>query len=371
MDLIKILKYITLSLILFNIPTFSLENIGPTIGSLASALLFVAIIGFFIVSEKTKPAWPFLILGISFFAISALQYSGVTSDFLKDFIRYFIFVVCVNQLTKETSNKELLIFLSIGATSVLINALFFSNAFGRYSGFFLNPNKAGFICLFGFALTYTIKNYRLKLFMQLLITVCGILTLSRSFILFLVIINVISLFADKKNAQSIAIGAIAFVIILTASSLQLNKDRFSALQSIFSSDDINTHTITQGSRDETWAEYSDLLYNNLIFGAGYKTMRGSSGLASVEFGVHNTFLMVLGESGFITFLLIIAIYLSLLIKGLNCFNLRQEYTYLAIALIGYLMVSHNYFDKFDVLFVSIWLYNHVKNSSNSEIENNE
>lgn len=367
----KFIKYIALFLILFNIPTFSLENFGASFGSFSSALLFASIIGFFIVSKKTKPATPFIILGISFFVFSGLNYTGITTDYIKDFIRFFIFILCVNQLTKETSNKELLLFLVIGGLSILINATVFSNVFGRYGGFYLNPNKAGFICLFGFALTYTLKNYKFKLAIQLLLVICGILTLSRSFILFLVIISIISLFADKKNVQTMLIGAIAFIVILTASSLQLNKARFSALQSIFSSDAVNTQTITEGSRDETWAEYANLIYDNVIVGAGYKSMRGSSGLASVEYGVHNTFLLVLGEAGIISFLIIVFIYLSLLIKSIRCLSLHQEYTYLTIAIIGYLMVAHNYFDKYDVLFVSIWLYNHLNNSLELENEKKE
>lgn len=341
---------------------------GSTYGALTNIMLFGSVAAYFVVSDKSRLALPFIALGLIFFSLSGFNYSGVTSDYLKDFIRFFLFIFCINQLCRETSSKELLIFLIIGSFSILINTVFFSNAYGRYSGFYINPNKAGFICLFGFALTYSIKKYKLKLVAQLVFVVCGILTLSRSFILFLVIINIFSLFADKKNIQTMLIGLVAFVIILTAGSLQLNKDRFSALQSIFNDDSIKTNTITKGSRDETWSDYSEVIYDNLIFGAGYKSMRGGSESTTISHGVHNTFLMVLGEAGFVAFLIIVIIYSMLFSKSLSIFKLQQEYTFLSIAIFGYLMVAHNYFDKYDVLFVSIWLYNQLLDNSNQKLE---
>lgn len=358
----KLLKYIALLLILLNVPSFSLQYFGASLGSVTNLLLTVVIIIYFFIAEKSKPVWPFIILGLFFFSFSGLQFSGITAEFIKDAVRYFIFIICVNQITKETTDKELLIILSIGAASIAINALVFPDLFGRYGGFYLNPNKAGFICLFGFALSYIIPNFKIKLLVQFALIVCGIFTLSRSFILFLVLITVISIFANKKNLQTLAIGAIALVIIFTAAStLQLNKARFSALQSLFgNSTEIETQTITEGSRNETWSHFSELITNNILTGAGYKSMRGSSSLVSIEYGVHNTFLMVLGEAGILAFLLISIIYLIMTVRSLKIFHQHQEYTYLAVAIIGYLMVAHNYFDKYDVLFVSIWLYNKVQ-----------
>ncbi|WP_417198704.1 O-antigen ligase family protein [Bizionia sp.] len=357
----KLLKYLALILILLNVPTFSLEYLGAGMGSITNLLLTVSVIIYFFFAKKSKPLWPFIVLGICFFTFSGLQYTGVTELFIKEAIRYFIFIVCVNEITKDTTDKELLMFLVIGALSIAVNALVFPDVFGRYGGFYLNPNKAGFICLFAFALTYIIPNYKLKLLVQFVLILCGIFTLSRSFIMFLVIINVISVFANKKNIQTFVVGAVALVIIFAASSaLQLNKARFSALHSLFGdSENVETQTITEGSRNETWSFFSDLITNNIVTGAGYKSMRGESSLVSVEYGVHNTFLMVLGEAGILAFLLIIIIYLAIAIRSLRFFRVHQEYTYLAVAIIGYLMVAHNFFEKYDVLFVSIWLYHRV------------
>jgi len=355
----KILKYVALVLILLNVPTFSLEYLGAGIGSITNLLLTVVVVIYFFIAKKSKPLWP--VLGLCFFTFSGLQYTGITELFIKEAIRYFIFIICVNEITKATTDKELLIFLVIGALSIAVNALVFPDIFGRYGGFYLNPNKAGFICLFGFALSYIIPNYKLKLLIQFVLILCGIFTLSRSFIMFLVIINVVSVFANKKNIQTFAVGAVALIIIFAAASaLQLNKARFSALHSLFgNTEEVETQTITEGSRNETWAYFSDLITNNVVTGAGYKSMRGESSLVAIEYGVHNTFLMVLGEAGILAFLLIVIIYLAITIRSLRYFRIHQEYTYLAIALIGYLMVAHNFFEKYDVLFISVWLYNKV------------
>ncbi len=364
----KILKYIALTLILLNVPTFSLEYLGANLGSITNLLLTVSVIIYFFLAKKSKPLWPFIILGMLFFTFSGLQYTDATELYIKEVIRYFIFIICANELAKETTDRELLIFLVVGALSIAVNALVFPDLFGRYGGFYLNPNKAGFICLFGFALSYIIPNYKLKLLVQFTLILCGIFTLSRSFILFLVIINVISIFANKKNLQTFAVGAVALVIIFAAAStLQLNKERFSALHSLFSdNEDVQTETITEGSRNETWSYFSDLITDNIVIGAGYKSMRGASSQVAIEYGVHNTFLMVLGEAGILAFLLIIIIYLAIIIRSLRFFKEHQEYTYLAVAIIGYLMVAHNYFEKYDVLFVSIWLYHKVNQEQSFE-----
>ncbi|TYB76236.1 O-antigen ligase family protein [Bizionia myxarmorum] len=365
----KIVKYIALILILLNVPTFGLQHFGASVGAITNLLLFVAIIVYFFVSKKSKPVWPFVILGLSYFTFSGLQYFGDTSEFIKDAVRFFIFIFCINEITKDTTAKELLIFLLIGAISIAINALVFPDAFGRYGGFYLNANKAGFICLFGFALSYIVKNYKLKLLIQFAFIICGIFTLSRSFMLFLVLINLLSIFTDKKNIQTFAVGAVALVVIFTASTLQLNKSRFSALHSLFGdSEEVEMQTITEGSRDETWAYFSDLITNNMLIGAGYKSMTGGSSLVSIEYGVHNTFLMVLGEAGILSFLLIIIIYLAITIRSFGYLQTHQEYAYLAIAIFGYLMVAHNYFYKYDVLFISIWLYHKVRQDSTLEEE---
>jgi hypothetical protein len=336
--------------------------LGSTLGSVSSLLLSAGVLAYFFISKKDKPLISLIILGITYFTISGINYIGPTEDFIKDALRYFIFIIGGISIAKETKNKELCIVLLVGAISVIINATIFSNPYGRYSGFFINPNRAGLICLLGFAVSYSIPKRNFKLLAQFIFTIAGIMTLSRYFILILVIINLASIFADKKNLIGLGIGALAFILILTASSLQLNSDRFSALKSIFS-DDVDTATITKESRNETWALYEDIILDNPLIGIGYRELHGEAKSIEIETGVHNTYLMALGESGILSFLLLIIIYSALLIRSFKLFFKKPEYFYLAIVLSSFLLVSHNYFDNYMILFPTLWLYLRVHNQS--------
>ncbi|PNQ73031.1 hypothetical protein C1T31_08530 [Hanstruepera neustonica] len=360
----KILKYILLILILLNIPTFSIANISSGLGSATSMLLLLCVIVFYFFEEKLRPVVPLVVLGLSYYMISSLSYTENTSEFLKDLIRYFIFILGIRKLASLTSKQEVCYILLIGAISIIINALFFSNAFGRYSGFYINPNKAGFVCIIGFALTFSIKQKGIKLAAQFLFAIAGLMTLSRSFILLFLLVNIISIIIDKKNIFTLISGVIALVLILSLSSIKLNTDRFNALKSIFS-DNVDTTTITKETRDETWANYMEGIITNPVFGQGYKKLHGKPKgyYNNVDVGVHNSFLMIIGEAGIIPFIIVVVLYISMLIRSFMIFNQEPLYLIISILLLSYLMVSHNYFDNFLLLFMTVWLYDKIKSQN--------
>lgn len=360
----KALKYILLILILLNIPTFSIANISPGLGSATSMLLLLCVIIFYFFEEKLQPIIPLVVLGLSYYIISSLSYTENTSEFLKDLIRYFIFILGIRKLASLTSKQEVCYILLIGAASVIINALFFSNAFGRYSGFYINPNKAGFVCIIGFTLTYSIKQKGIKLIAQFIFAIAGLMTLSRSFILLFLLVNIISIVIDKKNIITLVSGVIALTLILSLSSIKLNTDRFNALKSIFS-DNVDTTTITKETREETWANYIDGIMTNPLFGQGYKKLHGKPKgyYNNDDVGVHNSFLMIIGEAGIIPFIIIVVLYLSMLIRSFKVFNEEPLYLIMSLLLLSYLMVSHNYFDNFLLLFMTVWLYDKIKSNN--------
>ncbi|PWK19960.1 O-antigen ligase family protein [Xanthomarina spongicola] len=364
----KLLKYFLLTLILLNMTSFSLTVLGSGGGSLFSALLFGCIILFYFLNPKPKIQIIFVVLGLTYFFISGINYTGPIRDFFIDVIKYFIFIIGAVSLAKETNQKEIGWFMFIGAMSVLINAVVFSSAYGRYGGFYINPNRAGVACLIAFSLTFYLKNKYYKLFLQLLIVIAGIMTLSRTFIVVLLAINIIAIIANKKNSISLVAGSVAIVLVLTVSSLfNLNTVRFSAFQSIFDSQEVETKTITRGSRNETWALYTDIILNNAVTGIGYNALHGNRSNVDIKSGVHNTFLMAIGESGIIPFLLFIILYLALFFRSLRHLKTNPEYTCIATILISFLLVSHNYFDNYLILFISIWLYDKVKSKTKFEI----
>ena len=360
----QILKYILLVLILLNIPTFSIASISPGLGSATSMLLLLCVILYYFFEEKLPPVIPLVVLGLSYYMISSLSYTEDTTEFLKDLIRYFIFVLGIRKLASVTSKQEICFFLLIGAVSIIINAFIFSNAYGRYSGFYINPNKAGFVCIIGFALTYSIKQGSLKLLAQFLFAIAGLMTLSRSFIVLFILVNLISIVIDKKNVITLVSGVIALTLILSLSSIKLNTDRFNALKSIFS-DDVDTTTITKETRDETWANYIDGIMTNPLFGQGYKKLHGKPKgfYSNDDVGVHNSFLMIIGEAGIIPFIVVVVLYMSMLIRSFKIFREEPVYLIISLLLLFYLMVSHNYFDNFLLLFITVWLYNNIKTSN--------
>ncbi|WP_338733822.1 O-antigen ligase family protein [Mangrovimonas cancribranchiae] len=353
----EILKHIILALTVLNIPTYSLIAFSPALGSLTAALALVSLALYYFFIKKSKPLLPLLVLGILYYSIAGFSFAGDVEVFSKDIFRYFLFILSITEVAKNTTNAEACFYLLLGAASVIINALLFSDDYGRYAGFYINPNRAGLVCVLGFAFTYRLQNKKYKILAQLLFTLAGIATLSRYFLLLLFLINLASLFANRKNIVGLFVGAVAIVVIINTPAFELNKDRFDAFQSFFSEGEVKTTTITRESRQETWALYTDVILNNAFIGNGYGSMQGHQGdTVGIKVGVHNTYLMVLGEAGIIPFLVLILFYTSILIKSLKSFKKNPEYLYLAMIMISYLLVSHNYFYNYVILFFTIWLF---------------
>lgn len=356
----EILKHTILALTILNLPMFGLISFNPTMGSLASVLSFVSLFLYYFFVKKSKPLTALILLGILYYSISGFHFSGPIELFIKDAVRYFLFILSITEVAKHTTNAEACFYLLGGAISVIVNALVYSDEYGRYAGFYINPNRAGLVCVLGFAFTYRLASKKFKLIAQFIFTLGGIATLSRYFLLLLVLINVLSLFANKKNVIGLIAGAVGLVVIINTPAFELNKDRFDALESFFSEGEVKTTTITKESREETWALYTDPIMEGFLFGNGFGSMQGHGGdTVGIKVGVHNTYLMVLGESGVIPFLLILIFYASLVVKSFRHFNTNPEYLYLSIIVSSFLMVSHNYFYNYVILFFTIWLYTRV------------
>ena len=356
----NLLKYSILALVVLVLPNYVLVIFGVTVGSLTSYLTFILLIVFYFLKPKSQVVLPMLALGILYYLLSGLNNTVDFPSLLLDLIKYLIFIICGTTLVHETKTQDINYFALIGASSILIHSLVFSNAYGRYSGLYLNPNTAGFVCLIGFALSYRVNKTSMRLLFQFIFIVGGILTLSRFFILIWLVINLMSIFANKKNIKTLVIGcATLFLVFAVSSLLNLNQARFSALESVFSNN-IDTKTITEGSRNETWALHTNTILESPLLGNGYRSMQGLSTMNGRAIGVHNTYLLAIGEAGIIPFLLLILIYITLLIRSLKQFKSHPEYAYVAVILITQLLVSHNYFDSYIVLFLTIWLYIHTK-----------
>lgn len=177
----NVLKYCTLALIILNIPGFVLTYLSPVLSSALSYLSFGLLIVFFLTNKRNATNNWLILIGIVYFIIGSLSgqsYIPPLTVFLIFWIKYFIIIICGNELAKRTSSVELSILLLIGAVSIVLQIFFFNNPlkdYGRYSGFYLNPNSGGFICILGYALSYSIKNRNFKFFAQWTLPLWGFL----------------------------------------------------------------------------------------------------------------------------------------------------------------------------------------------------
>lgn len=358
------IKYFILVLILWNLPEYLLNYWGPSLGSIASYMSSLSILAFFfLVKEKHRLLFPFILLGLLYFVFSAFQLAAgvLEREYLTEFLRFMIVVVCAGELLHRTTKKEIFYILIVGGLSIIINAFVFPDTAasvslvqGRPSGFYINPNSAGSICLVGYALSYVIENKRIRILGQIIFTLAGLLTLSRTFIVVWLLVSFIAIYKSRKNLIAPVIGGLTLILFFAvSSSLSLNKPRFRALVSIFSSDKVDTQTISKDSRTHTWSLHTDAVMENPIFGNGFKSLQIRK---NGRPGVHNSYLMVIGEAGIIPFLLMIGIYTYLIVLCLRNFKNYPEYLYIICILCLILAAGHQFFRNFLTVLMSMFVF---------------
>lgn len=337
-----------------------------SLGSRISYSLYAFLVIYYFFAKKHKPLFVFILLGILYFITSAIVYVEDIEFFLEEFIKYILLVICGAELAKNTSKVEFYTYLVLGSISIVVHALIFPNDYGRYSGFFIDPNAAGFVCLIGYCLSFSISSTNLKLIGQFLLTFAGILTFSRTFLLLWIFISLTSIFANRKNVLNFGVGALVIVTVLSiASYLQLNTVRFEAFESLISNKSSNSITVIQdeGYRLDTWSVYYNMILDYPFFGNGFKTL---SGFYTYKAGVHNTFLMILGESGIFTFILFCFIYFNMLLYSFFNFKHNPWLFMLSFTIIGIMLTVHNYFENYLIVFSSIWLLTKINENKKSE-----
>src|SRR5690606_15795086 len=150
----KILKYILLSITLLNFVSFSAIAFGSGVGSVVSAMFFILILFYYFVSPKPKLFTSFIVLGIAYHLIAGMNYYIEIRDFYLNALKYFLFIVRIVYLAIVTTNTEIGLFVVIVCMSILVNAVAFYTLYGRYGGFYINPNNARIICLIAFSLPF-------------------------------------------------------------------------------------------------------------------------------------------------------------------------------------------------------------------------
>lgn len=304
-------------------------------------------------SKKGKTNIWLIVTGLSYYLISALQYYGEFKPFLTLFLKYLIVVICGYELIKETSKKEMYVFLIIGALSILMHTLFFTSDYGRYSGFYINPNVGGFICITGYGLSYGMENKKIKFIGQFIFTLMGLLTFSRTFIVLWLLLNLLSIFINIKNIKIFALGALILgTLFMIDEFVGLNNPRFQQLKAIVTNEKVDSDEINQNSRTETWARFYEYILDKPITGNGYGAFQGGG---VHRLGSHNSYLLVIGESGIIPFLIFTSLFFYLIYKGIILFKLAPNILMQAIGLSVFLLANHNFFNFYYITFLTMWL----------------
>jgi len=262
-------------------------------------------------------------------------------------------------LVIDTTYKEIYIVLLLGSLSILFESIFITDIGGRFSGFYLNPNFAGLICILGYSLSFSIDNKKLRLLGLILFFIVGLVTFSRTFLLLWILISLVSLANSYKNVYKIVICLGLFSLFLSfGDKFDFNTKRLEAFSTIL--DGKISDEMVEDSRTQTWALYYFKVLNKPFFGNGYLSFSGNTdGIGENSYsiqGVHNTFLLILGESGIFVFLYFTAIYGGFVITGIRVFNDEPFIFLISFSLFMYMLTSHNYFDNYIILFVSLWLY---------------
>ena len=357
----KIISFVLCFFVLLNIPAILQETLSIAVSSPVSYFTFF-LLGVLIFTNKIKYPKTVIILAFIaslYFSISALQYNGDYIILILIYIKFLLYLFGLYIAIRNIDQNIIIVFLLLGAITILLDTLYFRfndfqgigyvSQYGRYAGFYLNPNTASMFCLLGYALTITKINY--WKFLSIAFTFFGFLTLSRTFMATWFLITIIYLFYNRKYIVKTLLFLIvsAFSLITFSKELNLDTDRFDFLVNLFSGQ-INNEVLNDDSRQDQWTKFYDLIIDSPIIGNGFQTFSTSLTDKNAQ-GVHNSFLLILGESGFLPFLLIITVFFFLFKK---CYNLRKKnLTLLLLMFVLFIqfLVSHNFFDSGLMLFV--------------------
>ena len=361
--ILKLIRYATLILIMLNVPGWVLEKISPVYSSLLSYLSYGLMLLYFIIAKKWSINLWLIFLGALYFGISSLSgqlYMPNTVLYIITVIKYFVVIIGGYAILQDTSKDEFFFCLLLGASTVFLQIFIFFSLTdgGRYSGFYLNPNGLGFVCMMGYGLTYGLDK-KWRIIGQVAFTIVGFLTFSRTFILVWFLMNIISLKLSIKNIRLLAIGIGLFLGLLTYNSfLPQSNARLEAMSKIFEGKSTNTSNLEQDGRTNTWSYFYPALMTKPIFGNGYGAFGGGGVAGNV--GAHNSYLKIMGEAGIFTIFLFFTMFFDLLLKSLRVFLEQPHLLLMTTALCLFLLTNHNFFDASYVLFFTMWLQNEAK-----------
>ncbi|MEM1002496.1 MAG: O-antigen ligase family protein, partial [Bacteroidota bacterium] len=349
-----------LALILLHIPGFTLVYINSTLSSILSYLSYGLILVFVFLHGKSGNCSELLWVGALYFLIGILvsqEYMIDAYSFYVQVIKYFIIVWGGYEVMKCTTPKELRVFMMIGAFSILGNIFLFNDPeadYGRYSGFYLDPNNGGLICLIGLSLTFSVIQ-RPSFLSKPTFTALGLFTFSRTFMLSWLLVNLLSVRLNLSNVKILIIGFFGLLLLIQFNDfLPVKSQRLDQLGAMITGQQQRTGGLEKDSREETWSKYYNALMDRPIFGNGYYSFM-KNGVARIDLGVHNFYMYLWGESGIFTLSVFLGFLTKLFVRSIKQFQAKPYLLMMLIAMALFLMTNHNFMTNDYSIFLIMWI----------------
>jgi hypothetical protein len=305
-----------------------------------------------------------------------LLYKGYLSSILLILAVYFIVCELLTRFGTSVIYKIFnflsylmvipLFFTIFGDEIGLTKGMIYINNFGeRQIGIFTNPNTTGLHAnlLLVMAFFNLLQKDKFKLFWLVIIFSCfysSFLTLSRSAILvsfFNLMVFILYLFFKFRNLTRENRLYLVLYLVLFGISGYLIISKFNDIMDGLTINEVNrieqTLSFAQGNiNKETTSERTDLiefvlprLKESLLIGLGLGSYHR---LVGYDLGVHNTGVLILGESGFLPFLIFVIFSINYFYSSFRVKDLKLRYLFISLFMV-YLFIpfitSHNALDE--------------------------
>lgn len=227
----------------------------------------------------------------------------------------------------------------------------------RKSGVYLNANIGGFTAMtlmsFAFAGHFKNKFINMLLFGAALLAVL----MGASKTSFITLAGLILIFFSKYNIKNINIKSVIAVVAISGLTYVMlqsfligdNYDRVMQLSKLAHGD---TSSDVTSSRIDLAKAAIGIISDNILMGEGlyyFTLLPAQVTHLGYDLGVHNTYLLILGDSGFFPFLLFLSMLISC-IKTSYKYSANHFMCYFFVAYAFYATVNHNLLDNTFVAF---------------------
>ena len=361
-------------LMLFFLPWSTILKLSPSSISFYS-ISTILVFGKYVIKYKKiegRSFIPVMLLCIVTLLSKFIHSYSIAPSFLMFFIMLVAFPMLFQVLKDKINFETCVIFFSLGIISATIISLIFSTnpnmiryievieqeniGIRRLCGFYGDPNfySAQIVTAIGGNLIIIAKKAKKSLVETVLIIalfVCGIISISKSFIMCLLLTFALWLLFFLRNRPSKFIGVVFVITVALAFAFSIGAFDDIIEQYLTRFSDITDSSNLTTGRSDLWVEYIQFLMNNpldLLIGQGYTSV-----FNGVHKGSHNTFIQAVYQFGIIGFSIFAAWLYSFKVKISSKKHILLCCTWLIACFTMWIGLDMMFFDD---LFVTITLF---------------